>query len=78
KIAKIASVNIHGSILPKYRGAAPIQHSLLNGDKETGITLIYMLKEMDAGDMLAQAYLKIEEEDTSKELFEKLSNLAKE
>lgn len=78
KIAKIASVNIHGSILPKYRGAAPIQHSLLNGDKETGITLIYMVKEMDAGDMLAKAYLKIEEEDTSKELFEKLSNLAKE
>lgn len=77
EIAKIASINVHGSLLPKYRGAAPIQHSLLNGDKETGITLIYMTKEMDAGNMLAKASIKIEEDDTSKELFEKLSILAK-
>ncbi|MGZ9413292.1 methionyl-tRNA formyltransferase [Mycoplasma sp. 480] len=76
-IPKIAAINIHGSLLPKYRGAAPIQHALLNGDKETGVTLMYMVKEMDAGDMLAKAKLDIKEEDTSKDLFHKLSLLAK-
>ncbi|MGZ9428863.1 methionyl-tRNA formyltransferase [Mycoplasma sp. 1012] len=76
-IPKIAAINIHGSLLPKYRGAAPIQHTLLNGDKETGVTLMYMVKEMDAGDMLAKAKLDIKEEDTSKDLFNKLSLLAK-
>ncbi|WGI36714.1 methionyl-tRNA formyltransferase [Mesomycoplasma lagogenitalium] len=77
-IAKVASVNIHGSLLPLYRGAAPIQHAILNGDNKTGITLIYMVKEMDAGNMLAKAEIDILEEDTSKEIFQKLSILASE
>ncbi|WP_370629446.1 methionyl-tRNA formyltransferase [Mycoplasma sp. Ms02] len=77
-LPKIASINVHGSLLPKYRGAAPIQYSLYNGDKETGITLIYMTKEMDAGDMIASAKIPILEEDTSDSLFIKMSHLAKE
>ncbi|WP_117275324.1 methionyl-tRNA formyltransferase [Mycoplasmopsis edwardii] len=78
ELAKIASINIHGSLLPKYRGAAPIQHSLWNGDKETGINLIYMTKAMDAGDIIFKAKIDILDKDTSDSIFAKLSVLAKE
>ena len=53
--SKIIAVNVHGSLLPKYRGGAPIQYSIMNGDSETGVTIIEMVKKMDAGDMFAQA-----------------------
>ncbi|ADE19768.1 methionyl-tRNA formyltransferase [Mycoplasma crocodyli] len=76
ELPKIASLNIHGSLLPKYRGAAPIQYSLLNGDTETGISLIYMTKIMDAGNILKIAKLPINKEDTSTTMFSKISNLA--
>ncbi|MGL5590686.1 MAG: methionyl-tRNA formyltransferase [Metamycoplasmataceae bacterium] len=76
-LAKKGSLNIHGSLLPKYRGAAPIQHALLNGDKKTGISLIYMIKQMDAGDIIFEEEIKIEAEDTSDSLFNKLSLVAK-
>lgn len=75
-LPKRAALNIHGSLLPKYRGAAPIQHSLLNGDKKTGINLIYMVKEMDAGNILKSSEIEIVEEDTSDSLFNKLSILS--
>lgn len=75
--AKIAPVNVHGSLLPKYRGGAPIQYSLLNGDKETGISIMEMVKKMDAGDVFAQASLPIEDNDTTGSLFEKLSVLGR-
>lgn len=75
-LPKKAALNIHGSLLPKYRGAAPIQHSLLNGDKKTGINLIYMVKEMDAGNILKSSEIEIVEEDTSDSLFNKLSILS--
>ena len=75
KTAKIAAVNVHGSLLPKYRGGAPIQYALRNGDKETGVTIMEMVKEMDAGDMYAQATLPISEEDTAGTVFEKLAPL---
>ncbi|QKT05310.1 methionyl-tRNA formyltransferase [Mycoplasma sp. OR1901] len=78
KIAKLGSINIHGSLLPKYRGAAPIQYSLLNGDSKTGISLIYMGKVMDAGDIIFKAEIDILEHDTSDSMFKKLSVLAKE
>jgi len=71
--AKVAAINVHGSLLPKYRGGAPIQWSLLNGDKETGITIMYMVKGMDAGDIISQAKLAIEPEDDNGSLFEKLA-----
>ncbi len=70
-------VNVHGSLLPKYRGGAPIQYSVLNGDKETGITIMEMVKKMDAGDIFAQKALPITDEDTSGTLFDKLSILGR-
>lgn len=75
--AKIAAVNVHGSLLPKYRGGAPIQYSLLNGDQETGITIMEMVKKMDAGDIYAQRSLPIEVDDTAGSLFAKLSVLGR-
>ncbi|MCU4117398.1 methionyl-tRNA formyltransferase [Mycoplasma zalophi] len=75
-LAKIASINVHGSLLEKYRGAAPIQHAFLNNEKEMGITLIYMTKEMDAGDMIAKAKFEVQEEDTALEAYEKMADLA--
>ncbi|MGL5732751.1 MAG: methionyl-tRNA formyltransferase [Metamycoplasmataceae bacterium] len=76
-LAKKGSINIHGSLLPKYRGAAPIQHALLNGDKETGISLIYMIKQMDAGNIIFEKSVKVEDDDCSDSLFNKLSLVAK-
>lgn len=73
KAAKIAPVNVHGSLLPKYRGGAPIQYSLINGDSKTGVTIMQMVKKMDAGDMYAQKAIKIEPDDNSGTLFDKLS-----
>lgn len=68
-------VNIHGSLLPKYRGGAPIQRSIMNGEAVTGITLMYMAEGLDTGDMIAQVEIAIEEEDTSGTIFEKLSEV---
>ncbi|SJZ40337.1 methionyl-tRNA formyltransferase [Mycoplasmopsis verecunda] len=75
-LPKLGALNVHGSLLPKYRGAAPIQYSLLNGDSKTGITLMYMVKAMDAGDMITKVELDIQPSDTADILFEKLSHLA--
>ena len=68
-------INVHGSILPRWRGAAPIQAALLNGDSETGVTIMQMDKGVDTGAMLSQRAIKIEDEDTAGSLFEKLSTL---
>lgn len=78
ELAKKGSLNIHGSLLPKYRGAAPIQHSLLNGDDVTGICLIYMVNKMDAGDIIFEKSINIDLKDTSETLFKKLSSLSAE
>lgn len=77
-IAKIANVNIHGSLLPKYRGAAPIQHALLNGDSITGVSLIYMIDKMDAGDIIFQKSIEIQQNSTTFQLLNQLSDVAKE
>ena len=69
-------INTHGSLLPKYRGGAPIQWSIINGEKETGVTLMYMDTKMDEGDILFKEAIAIEEEDTNESMFEKLSDLA--
>lgn len=66
-------VNVHGSLLPKYRGGAPIQRSIINGEKVTGVTLMYMAEGLDTGDMISRVEVPIEDEDTSGTLFEKLS-----
>ena len=72
---KYKSINVHGSLLPKYRGGAPIQRSIINGDKETGITIMYMAKGMDSGDILAKESLEIDINDNSDSLFVKLADL---
>lgn len=68
-------INVHGSLLPKYRGAAPIQWSLINGDTETGITTMYMDKGMDTGDMIYKSELPIEKEDNYESLHDKMAVL---
>lgn len=70
------AINIHGSLLPKYRGGAPIQRALMNGEKQTGITIMYMAKKMDAGDILKMQAIDILDSDNQDTLFTKLSDLA--
>ena len=74
-IPKLGCINVHGSLLPKYRGAAPIQWAVLNGDKETGITTMYMDEGMDTGDMILKEKIEIGEDETTGELWEKLSKV---
>ncbi len=71
----MGTVNVHGSLLPKYRGAAPIQWALINGEKETGITIMQMDEGMDTGDILLQVSLSITDEDTAGTLFAKMADL---
>ncbi len=71
-------INVHGSLLPKYRGAAPIQWAVLNGDKTTGITTMYMGTGMDTGDMILKQEVEIGEDETTGELWEKLSKIGSE
>lgn len=67
------SVNVHASLLPKYRGGAPIHYAIINGEKEAGVTIMEMVKEMDAGDMVAKASISIEDTDNVGTMFEKLA-----
>ncbi|WP_438466645.1 methionyl-tRNA formyltransferase [Streptococcus pluranimalium] len=71
------AVNVHGSLLPKYRGGAPIQYAIINGDKEAGITIMEMVRHMDAGDMIAKAAIPITDEDNLGTMFEKLAILGR-
>lgn len=68
-------INVHGSLLPKYRGAAPIQWAILNGDKKTGVTTMYMDVGMDTGDMILKQETQIGEDETTGELWERLSKI---
>ena len=74
-LPKYGCVNVHGSLLPQYRGAAPIQRAVLDGLKETGVTTMRMDIGMDTGDMLLQAALPITDEDTTGTMFDKLAEL---
>ena len=78
KMPKYGCVNIHGSLLPKYRGAAPIQWAVLDGEKETGITTILMDEGIDTGDILLKKTIKIDTDETSGSLFDKLMALGAE
>lgn len=69
------AINIHPSLLPKYRGASPIQWALANGEEETGVTILYVSKEMDAGDIIVQQPLAIDPEDTAATLTPRLAEL---
>ena len=75
QIPKIGCINVHGSLLPKYRGAAPIQWAIINGESETGVTTMYMDIGMDTGDMLLKESIPIEATDTYGSLYEKLKTL---
>lgn len=72
-LPKYACVNVHGSLLPKYRGASPIQSAVLNGDKVSGVTTMFMGEGMDTGDILMTAETEIGENETSAELFDRLA-----
>ncbi len=74
EIPRLGCINVHGSILPKYRGAAPIQWAVLNGDKVTGITTMYMDEGMDTGDIILQEEVKIDENETTGELWDRLAD----
>lgn len=74
-IPKLGCINVHGSLLPQYRGAAPIQWSILNGDKKTGITTMYMDVGMDTGDMILKEEVEIDEDETTGELWNRLSKI---
>ena len=76
-IPKLGCINLHGSILPKYRGAAPMQRALFDGEKETGFTLMQMVKAMDAGLMYHKEYIKIDEDDNYTSLYLKMIQCAK-
>lgn len=75
EIPKYGCINVHASLLPKYRGAAPIQWAVLNGDKTTGVTTMYMDIGMDTGDMLLKEETEIGEEETTGELWDRLSKI---
>lgn len=74
--AKIGAINIHGSLLPKYRGASPIQESLLQGDKQTGVTWILMSDKMDTGDIIYSTIIPIAANDNARSLQDKLAAIA--
>ena len=71
-VPPLGAVNVHGSLLPKYRGAAPIQWAVLNGDRTTGVTTMYLAHEMDSGDIIFSEETEIGETETSGELFDRL------
>ena len=75
EIPKLGCINVHGSLLPKYRGAAPIQWAVLNGEKITGITTMYMDEGMDTGDMILKEEVEIGPEETTGDLWQKLSKI---
>ena len=70
---KYGCINVHGSLLPKYRGAAPIQWAIIDGEKETGVTTMMMDQGIDTGDMLEKAPVAITDEETGDSLHDKLS-----
>ena len=75
ELPKYGCINVHASLLPNYRGSAPIQWSILNGDQETGVTIMRMDTGIDTGDMIAKRTVTIEEEDTGGSLFDKLAQV---
>ncbi|MEK3722093.1 methionyl-tRNA formyltransferase [Paenibacillus sp. FSL H8-0034] len=72
-IPRLGCINIHASLLPRYRGGAPIHHAVMNGDTSTGVTIMYMAEGLDTGDMISSVELAIEDSDTTGTMFNKLS-----
>ena len=74
----LGCINVHASLLPKYRGGAPIHQAILEGEKETGVTIMYMAEKLDAGDIISQKAIAIEEQDHTGSMFDKLSVVGRE
>lgn len=74
---RLGCINVHGSLLPKLRGGAPIHHAIIDGLGETGMTIMYMDVKMDSGDIISQRSIKIEDEDTVETLWDKMSLLGR-
>jgi len=77
-IPKYGCINVHPSLLPKYRGSAPIQWAIINGDKKTGVTTMYMDIQMDSGDIILQEEVEIKNDETAGELWDRLSKIGAE
>lgn len=75
---KFGAINVHASLLPKYRGGAPVHYAIMNGESETGVTIMEMIKKMDAGDIISQGALPITATDDVGSMFDKLSALGTE
>ncbi|HAR6230577.1 TPA: methionyl-tRNA formyltransferase [Staphylococcus pseudintermedius] len=75
---KFGAVNVHASLLPKYRGGAPIHQAIIDGEAETGVTIMYMVKKLDAGDIISQQAIPIEDKDNVGTMHDKLSRLGTE
>ncbi|MDE5958279.1 MAG: methionyl-tRNA formyltransferase [Muribaculaceae bacterium] len=75
---RLGTFNLHGSLLPKYRGAAPINHAIMNGETETGITTFFLKHEIDTGDMIAQRSIPIGEDDNAGVIYDRLMHLGAE
>jgi len=78
EIPKLGSINLHGSLLPKYRGAAPIQWALINGEKETGVTTFFLKEKVDEGDIILQRKIEICDDDDFGSLYEKMKIIGSE
>jgi methionyl-tRNA formyltransferase len=78
ELPRYGCLNVHGSLLPKYRGGAPIQHAVMNGETVTGVTLMYMAAGLDTGDMIRKTEVQITDEDNTGTMFDKLSQAGKE
>lgn len=78
ELPRLGCVNVHSSLLPKYRGAAPINWAILNGEDETGVTIMYMAEGMDTGDILAQRTTPIQIDENAAQLFERLAHMGAE
>lgn len=75
ELPKYGCINVHASLLPKYRGAAPIQWAVINGDKKSGVTTMYMAEGLDTGDIIDTSEIVLDEKETGGSLFDKLADL---
>ena len=78
QVPKLGAINVHASLLPKYRGGAPVHYAIMEGEAETGVTIMEMIKKMDAGGIFSQRKIAITKQDDVGTMFEKLSQVGKE
>lgn len=74
-LPRLGCINVHASLLPKYRGGAPVHYAIINGDEVSGVTIMYMVKKMDAGNIISQSEVEISDDETTGQLYERLSEV---